>query len=208
MPPTCNSTRITVCASSASRCRSPTRAARSRCMAMRKATGMARTLPKVDVVFVGVGFTAMIVARELKDAGVRMVGLERGRPRDTVPDFQSPAMHDELSYAVRLNLMQDLAKEPGTMRNRAAQRALPMRQLGSFLPGTDLGGAGVHWNGQTFRFQEADFVLRSHNEQRYGRAPIDDDLTIRDWGITYADLEPHYDRFEYLLGIAGYAGNL
>jgi choline dehydrogenase-like flavoprotein len=45
---------------------------------------MAETLPKVDVVFVGVGFTAAIVARELKDASIRMVGLERGRRRDTV----------------------------------------------------------------------------------------------------------------------------
>jgi gluconate 2-dehydrogenase alpha chain len=165
-------------------------------------------MPPVDVVFAGVGFTAAIIAREMKDSSVRMVGLERGRARDTVPNFQSPAMHDELAYAVRMGLMQDLAKETVTVRNRPDQAALPMRQLGSFLPGTDLGGAGVHWNGMTFRFQESDFVLRSHNEQRYGRAPIDDDLTIRDWGITYADLEPHYDRFEYLLGVAGYAGNL
>ena len=23
-------------------------------------------------------------------------------------------------------------------------------------------------------------------------------MTIQDWGVTYDELEPHYDRFEYL----------
>ncbi|HEY0418281.1 MAG TPA: GMC family oxidoreductase [Acetobacteraceae bacterium] len=165
-------------------------------------------MPSVDVVFVGAGFTAAIIARELKDASVRMVALERGRARYTVPDFQSPAMHDELNYAVRHGLMQDLSKETVTFRNAPDQKALPMRQLGSFLPGTDLGGAGVHWNGQTWRFQAADFRLRSHHEQRYGKGFIPAELAIQDWGLSYDDLEPHYDRFEYLLGVGGYAGNI
>ena len=33
-------------------------------------------------------------------------------------------------------------------------------------------------------------------------------MTIQDWGVTYDDLEPHYDRFEYLCGTSGTAGNL
>ncbi|HEY4039988.1 MAG TPA: GMC family oxidoreductase, partial [Burkholderiaceae bacterium] len=36
----------------------------------------------------------------------------------------------------------------------------------------------------------------------------DPELTIQDWGVTYAELEPHYDRFEYLLGTSGKAGNI
>src|SRR4051794_20130183 len=169
---------------------------------------MARTMPKTDVVFVGVGFTAAIIARELKDSSVRMVGLERGRARSTVPDFQSPSMHDELAFAVRHGLMQDLSRETVTFRNAPDQKALPMRQLGSFLPGTDLGGAGVHWNGQTFRFQQTDFRMRSHTEARYGKDFIDPELTIQDWGVTAEEMEPYYDRFEYLLGVGGYAGNI
>jgi choline dehydrogenase-like flavoprotein len=34
------------------------------------------------------------------------------------------------------------------------------------------------------------------------------DLTIQDWGVTYDELEPHYDRFEYLCGVSGKAGNI
>ena len=39
----------------------------------------------------------------------------------------------------------------------------------SFLPGNGVGGAGVHWNGQTWRFLPTDFQLRSHLEERYGK---------------------------------------
>ena len=33
-------------------------------------------------------------------------------------------------------------------------------------------------------------------------------MTIQDWGVSYDDLEPHYDRFEKLCGTSGKAGNL
>jgi gluconate 2-dehydrogenase alpha chain len=33
-------------------------------------------------------------------------------------------------------------------------------------------------------------------------------MTIQDWGVTYDELEPHYDAFEYLSGTSGTAGNL
>jgi gluconate 2-dehydrogenase alpha chain len=81
-----------------------------------------------------------------------------------------------------------------------------MRHLGSFLPATGVGGAGIHWNGQTWRFLPTDFVARSHNEARYGTLP--QHMTIQDWGVTYDELEPFYDKFEYLCGISGRAGNI
>lgn len=169
---------------------------------------MARQMPHVDVVIVGMGWTGGIAARELAGTGLRIVGLERGRYRDTIPDFTAPNALDELRYGIRGDLFQDLSKETVTFRNAPNQTALPMRRLGAFLPGTGLGGAGVHWNGQTYRFQPADFVLRSHVEQRYGKKAIDDDLSIQDWGVTYDELEPWFDKFEYICGISGKAGNI
>src|SRR5919108_3069386 len=70
---------------------------------------MATRMKPVDVVLVGMGFTGAILAKELAEAGLSVVGLERGVWRDTVPDFQSPAMHDELRYAVRGDLFQNMA---------------------------------------------------------------------------------------------------
>jgi gluconate 2-dehydrogenase alpha chain len=165
-------------------------------------------LQEVDAVVLGVGLVGTMLARELTKAGLKVVGLERGEPRFTVPDFQSPNMHDELRFAVRKALTQDNTKETVTFRNTASDTALPVRRWESFLPGTGLGGAAVHWNGQTYRFQDSDFQIRSHTVQRYGQNFIPQDLTVQDWGVTYAELEPHYDRFEYLLGTCGKAGNL
>jgi choline dehydrogenase-like flavoprotein len=65
--------------------------------------------------------------------------------------------------------MQNTARDTLTVRNNPQQEALPMRRLGSFLPG---------------------------------------DMTIRDWGISYAELEPYYEKFEYTAAVSGKAGNL
>src|SRR3954467_13393784 len=97
-------------------------------------------LAETDVVLIGVGLVGTILGRELTRAGLKVVGLERGEPRFTVPDFQGPQMHDELRYSVRKALMQDNARETLTFRNSAGETALPIRRWGSFLPGTGLGG--------------------------------------------------------------------
>src|SRR5450755_4192474 len=169
---------------------------------------MAQRLKEVDVVVIGVGMAGSIVAKELAAGGYKVVGLERGQARFTVPEFQSPAIHDELRFDVRKALMQDNTREPVTFRNHSAQKALPVRRWESFLPGTGLGGSMVHWNGQTYRFQANDFQLATRTKERYGKNFLDTDLAIQDWGVTYDELEPHYDRFEYLCGTSGTAGNL
>ena len=169
---------------------------------------MSTRLPPIDVVLVGFGWTAAIMGQELTDAGLQVLALERGKFRDTVPDFATTHVQDELRYAVRRALFERPARETLTFRNSSDQTALPMRHLGSFLPATGVGGAGVHWNGQTWRFLPDDFAVRSHTIQRYGKNFIPADMTIQDWGVSYAELEPHYDRFEYLCGVSGQAGNV
>ncbi len=169
---------------------------------------MPQKLKDVDVVVIGVGFAGSILAKELAASGLKVVGLERGHARYSTPDFQAPAIHDELKYSIRKGMMQDVTREAMTFRNHRKEVALPMRQWEAFLPGTGLGGAGVHWNGQTYRFQVADFVYKTHIEQRYSKKILDPDLRIQDWGVTYQELEPHFDRFEYLLGVCGKAGNI
>jgi len=55
---------------------------------------MAIVKPKVDAVIVGMGWTGAIMAKELTDAGLRVVALERGPDRDTQPDFAYPRVVD------------------------------------------------------------------------------------------------------------------
>ena len=94
---------------------------------------------------------AVILARELTKAGLNVVGLERGAKRMPREDFTLPAVRDDLKYAVRQELFQDTQLETVTVRHSPSETALPIRRLGSFLPGTGLGGAGAHWNGMTWR---------------------------------------------------------
>jgi gluconate 2-dehydrogenase alpha chain len=170
---------------------------------------MPNVLKEVDIVFVGFGFGSSMVAKELVNTGLKIVGLERGFPRFTSPDFQSPEIHDELRFAVRKGMMQDNVREAITLRHSHNETALPVRRWGAFLPGTNLGGSGVHWNGQMFRFQEKDFVWKTAMLERYGKNFVDAlGLTIQDWGLTYQDVEPYYDKFEYLCGTSGKAGNI
>ena len=84
-----------------------------------------------------------------------------------------------------------------------------MRRLGSFLPGEVVGGAGVHWSGSHLALDPTmEFKIRSQLRRRYGKKFIPDDMTIQDWGISYAELEPYYEKFEYTAAVSGKAGNL
>jgi gluconate 2-dehydrogenase alpha chain len=169
---------------------------------------MATKLRSVDAVLVGFGWTGAILGQELTDAGLNVLALERGGWRDTTTDFATTFIQDELRYYYRRELFQEPARETLTFRNNGNETALPMRQLGSFLPASGVGGAGIHWNGQNWRFLPSDFLARSHNTQRYGAAALPPDMTVQDWGVTYDDLEPFYDKWEYLCGISGKAGNI
>ena len=169
---------------------------------------MVRRLPHKDVAIVGLGWTGSILANELTDAGLEVVAIERGPWRAAATDFPPNYAQDELRYRIRHELFLQPAQTTFTFRNRMSQTALPIRNWGAFMPPNGVGGGGVHWNAETWRFLPTDFVLRSHLTQRYGERFLPADMTIQDWGVTYAELEPHYDRFEYLCGTSGQAGNL
>jgi gluconate 2-dehydrogenase alpha chain len=169
---------------------------------------MTQRLPRKDVVVVGLGWTGSILSYELARAGLDVVAIERGPWRDTATDFNITTAPDELRYGIRLDMFLRPAQETVTMRNTPDQLALPIRRFGSFLPPNGVGGAGMHWNGQTWRFLPTDFVIRSHYTQKYGDKFIPDGMQLQDWGVTYEDLEPHYDEFEYVAGISGIAGNI
>ena len=143
---------------------------------------MAKTHPKVDVVTIGAGMTASIVAAKLCPSGYDVLSLEQGPGRWGYPTFSHD--HDSLRYSGRYAMMVDLERETWTWRPNARAPALPMRQYGSFNPGEGLGGAMVHWSGQLWRFLPTDFRYRSHVIERYGEQKIPEGCTVQDWGVT------------------------
>src|SRR5580704_9849810 len=125
-------------------------------------------LKAVDVAIVGGGWTGLMMAKEITSrTGLNVAVLERGIARKT-SDYALDM--DELDYAVRLRMMQNISEETITHRHSMRDPAVPVRQYGSFLPGTGVGGAGEHWNGAAWRFLPTLFTLRTHLTERHGAA--------------------------------------
>src|SRR5438094_2518632 len=156
---------------------------------------------KTDVVIVGMGAVGGILAAELGKAGVKVIGLERG-PRLTTADFSG---QDELRYFQRQDLRPNAKRQPVTWRAsaNAAAKPLPILNYGNQAGGWTVDSGAVSW-----RFDEDDFRVLSQTRERYGSSAIPKDSSVIDWPLTYADLEPFYDRAEYDLGVSGKAGNL
>jgi gluconate 2-dehydrogenase alpha chain len=156
---------------------------------------------KTDVVIVGVGAAGGILAAELGKAGMKVIGLERG-PRLTTSDFDP---HDELRYFQRHDLRPNIRTQPITWRQNANGRATP---IGVQNYGNQAGGGTVHYGAVSWRMHEDDFRARSQTIERYGASAIPQDSSLANWPLSYADLEPYYDKAEYEIGISGKAGNL
>jgi gluconate 2-dehydrogenase alpha chain len=167
----------------------------------------ARVADPVDAVIVGVGWAGGIIASELTKAGMTVVGLERGPLREP-SDSAYVEKHDELRFTVRQDLLQDTALETWTFRHHARETALPIRYAGAFTPATGVGGSSGHYGSLTSRLAPWEFEIRSRTVTRYGESAIPDGSTIQDWGITYDELEPYYDRMEQAIGVSGAAGNV
>lgn len=166
---------------------------------------VSRTEKHTDVVIVGFGWVGAIMARELTQAGLNVVALERGPRRDTWPEGAYPSSIDELSHNIRHALFLQPSKSTVTVRHSERDVAVPYRQLAAFLPGTGVGGAGLHWSGCHWRISPIELRLRSHYEERYGKGFIPEHMTIQDWGVTYEELEPHFAFAERVFGTSGQA---
>ena len=156
---------------------------------------------KTDVVIIGVGAAGGILAAELAKSGMKVVGLERG-PRLKTLDFEP---HDELRYFERQDLRPDPKRQPVTWRPNDKARAHPLNSLNY---GNQAGGGTVHYGTLSWRMHADDFRVRTQTVERYGAAAIPEDSSLVDWPVSYADLEPFYDKAEYELGVSGKAGNL
>ncbi len=150
-----------------------------------------KTSDEVDFVIIGSGAAGGILAKELSSNGFRVVVLEQG-PYLTEADFK----HDEIKVLNEDLLTNDRKLQPNSFRKTPDEEAKPQR---AFVYGRCVGGTSVHFTANFWRFHEIDFVERS----KVGPVPGAD---LRDWPITYADLEPYYTKVDWEIGISGLAG--
>jgi gluconate 2-dehydrogenase alpha chain len=159
----------------------------------------------VDVVIAGGGFVGLTLAKEITArTPLKVLVLERGQPRK-LSDYVTGM--DELDHAIRYRMMQNLAEETMTHRHSLRAGAVPIRQFGSFNPGTGVGGAGEHWGAISYRFYPEHFKLATFLRENHG-TKLPENLAVQDWGVSYEEIEPYYWRSEQLIGVGGKAGNL
>lgn len=168
---------------------------------------MSQVRNKADVVIVGLGWAGSVMAEELTRAGLHVVAIERGAWRDTSTDFPVAVDPDELRWHTRRQILQPMSVETTTFRNSIDQVAAPVRNWSAYQFGWNVGGAGTHWAGMSWRFNPWVFEASTRTHERYGAQKLRD-LQVQDWGVTYAEMEPFYDRFERIAGTSGIAGNL
>ncbi|ORM67377.1 GMC family oxidoreductase [Pantoea rwandensis] len=164
--------------------------------------------PKADVAIVGLGWCGSLIAEELTRAGLNVVAIERGPWFETATDFPPSVDTDELRWDTRRSMLLPPAVETTTFRNNTTQTALPTREWNLNELGYNVGGSGTHWAGMAWRFTPFDFEPYSQTIKRYGKQQIAKGVILQDWGVTYDELEPFYDRFEKIAGVSGKAGKL
>jgi gluconate 2-dehydrogenase alpha chain len=164
---------------------------------------MAPTSTDTDVVIVGMGAAGGIAAYVLTKAGLNVVGIEAGS-RSSNADYL--ARLDELGgyYTLRNSIgATKFNREIPTWRPNAGSPTQPPLVIGM---ANGVGGSSVHYQARSWRFLEDDFTIRSSTIARYGKGALPPGSVVRDWPITYADLEPYYDKVEYAIGVSGQAG--
>ena len=144
-----------------------------------------------DFVIVGSGAAGGVMAKELAEAGFRVVVLEQG-PYLHEKDFQ----HDELKVNFQSAIVNDQKLQPNTFRKNEWEKAERRTAIEYCRM---VGGGSVHFTANYWRFHESDFRERT----QWGDVP---GANLADWPITYDELEPYYTKAEYELGISGLAG--
>jgi len=164
---------------------------------------MVQRLPATDVVIVGLGAAGGVASGVLTAAGLKVVGLEAG-DYNTVNDYL--AEYDELEGFYFKNTLGEakVNHEVPTWRPNPSSPNQPLASPWRMANG--VGGSSVHWTGQSWRYREDDFLIRTSTVERYGMQALPTGSTVVDWPITYQELEPYYEQVEHQIGVAGAGG--
>ncbi|MBJ7880443.1 GMC oxidoreductase [Gelidibacter salicanalis] len=158
-----------------------------------------------DAIVIGTGVSGGWAAKELCEAGLKTLVLERGR---MVNHGEYPTMHDdpwdtELRGGTTIEEQKRQEKQARTGYTTAAESKHwfvddikhPYNETKRFdwMRGYHVGGRSLTWGRQSYRLSDLDFT-----------ANIKDGHGV-DWPIRYNDLAPWYDYVEKYIGVSGEA---
>ena len=153
-------------------------------------------LPKVNAVIVGAGAGGGIVAKELAEAGFRVVLLERGRWMSAV-DCRKDDLRNQRTTALGHPFGPDDERNPRVVVDASgAERVVAPSGPGYCNNAACVGGGTLSYGAMAWRFHPNDFRMKS----TYGHV---EGGTLEDWPISYDDLEPYYEKAEWEVGVSG-----
>lgn len=157
-------------------------------------------LPKVEVLLVGLGAAGGIAAHVLTEAGLKVTALEAGEEKTREHFIRQM---DELAGSTMRNAMGDALVNRTTPTWRKNAQSPAGDPINKYPTMNGVGGTSVHYGGASWRLCEGDFAIRSQTEKRYGKDALPPGSSLADWPVTYADLEPYYDKVERAIGVSG-----
>ncbi|MDE2340024.1 MAG: GMC family oxidoreductase [Alphaproteobacteria bacterium] len=167
---------------------------------------MSSAAPQFDVIVIGSGITGGWAAKELCEAGLKVLMIERGRMIEhgagygnelkAAWDMPFRGMGDAAKYVreyavQRKNWQFNEFIEDHFVNDRDNPYTTPEGQDFNWFRSYQLGGRSLTWGRQSYRWSDYDFGAN----KRDGHGT--------DWPIRYADLAPWYDKVERFIGVSG-----
>ncbi|MEQ8469719.1 MAG: GMC family oxidoreductase [Marinoscillum sp.] len=156
-----------------------------------------------DAIVIGSGMSGGIAAKELTQAGLKVLVLEKGRMVEHIKDYTTEntdpwdvpmrnmvSEEEKKDYEVQSNLY---LFGQNTKHFLVKDSDHPYEQVKPFTwyRGYHMGGRSLLWAKHVFRLSDYDF-----------EAPVKDGVGI-DWPIRYKDIAPWYDYIESYIGVSG-----
>ena len=156
--------------------------------------GMA--LRHVNAVIVGAGAGGGVVAKELATAGMSVALLERGKWYSAA-DCRKDDLFNQRTQVLGAKFGPDEERDPRVTVDAQGRESVVFPSDGGYSNNAAcVGGGTFSYGAMAWRFHEKDFRMRT----TYGEV---EGSTLDDWPISYADLEPFYEKAEWEMGVSG-----
>ncbi len=154
------------------------------------------SLKHVNAVVVGAGAGGGIVAKQLSEAGLRVVLLERGKWY-TASDNRKDDLRNQRTTPLGNAFGPEDDRNPRVVVDGRGEARLVKPSDGAYSNNAAcVGGGTLSYGAMAWRYLEKDFRMRS----TYGAV---EGSTLEDWPIAYEDLEPYYEKAEWEIGVSG-----
>ena len=157
-----------------------------------------------DAIVIGSGISGGWAAKELCEAGLKTLVLERGRMIKHIEDYPTANMDpwdfdNRQAMTKKIKERKPKQSRTGYTTNPASEHFFvddidhPYTETKRFdwMRGYHVGGRSIMWGRHCYRLSERDF----EENKRDGNGV--------DWPIRYADISPWYDKVEEYIGIQG-----